>query len=1657
MKFNFTLQHLCRFVITCCFLSTIGLSPSKLQAQCSLACTGTVQVSLDMYCEAEITPDMVLNDDATSCPDGVFEVVVQDQYGNDMTLPLSPDGFPIVDGSLIGYTAYVKVVDTESGNSCWGNLIVEDKLPPMIYCNEDDTPITVDFELLTADDLVTDQYEDVGVSFGGDATILTDGINLNSGPYPPSSGVDVLYSPVNGELPIEAVGYFWSSVSFNYSSNSPLTIEAYDIGGNLIESETGPAMLNASGEISIEADHIASVLIHDSGSFFIIDDLEVVPETNMNELYCYQLIDFKPLLSKPECNGVTFDMIFEDIVVNDCTDSSINPEILKTVTRTYVAVDKWGNKSEPCTFTFDVLRPDEDIIKGPANYFNTDGNAFDCGYFEYDHYGNPIIDPTITGVPYFDLDDDNVFDPETGDIALYPEPEQYCNVLATYSDLTLEVDCVVKVVRTWTIIEWNCDPRTFDPITQMIEIKDNTAPSIDAHHDLTLSTNIPMDYYHPQHGQIYCGANINLPAAYVNDDCYDDVDVSINIEDVYGNPVDFVDGNGGYAQVPRGHFLAIYEAKDACYNSTKDTIHLWVQDLTPPVPVCDNNTVVSLNSQDGTHVYASTFDEGSYDDCQLSRIVSRRMPDEGGYVNPEDCDCPVGLYGFHYLGRYNGKDYYISKHEYTADKAKSEASALEGHVFSYNTAEERDWVYDAVYHHSGYQEECFWIGVKRDYGDDYVWHDGTDFPAGEDSPMWAPGEPVPGLGECTYACYDGSEYTGTWYNGPCMDDLNDFRYKYVLEMPVCGFADAVSFCCDDAGDNMVILRAIDAECNFNDCMVSVEVQDKTAPAIICPADMTVDCEETYDMSDLGASFGYAYVSGTCGDTLVETVVEELDQCQEGKIIRTFTATSSGGTSSSCSQTIYFNNDELFYFNCNKPDDPNDHVIWPLDITMNGGCDDPTSSDYHPDVTGYPHFIGDNQCHLVGANWEDEIFEFNPSNDNNASCFKILRRWSVIDWCDYDPYDGQYYTCTYEQVIKLNNNDDPYFVDGEGNPIECLEDKEPVCTYDVECEEGFVELVAMAFDSCSQENLTWQYEIFLNYDEHYGSFDYDYKETGNGNVANASVDASGDAIYYPIGTHLVRWTFFDRCGNTTTCDQEFSIVNCIQPTAYCLNSLAVSLGIHEENGDTTGYVELWASDFDAGSFHQCGYQVVGHFIADSLEATNIVFDCEDALSDTTMVTVYFTAVDYHGDPIVNELGELLQTFCTVGVDVQDNQGACGDTGMRVGIGGSIMDENEAEISDVMVDLLGAAGLIEMTDEFGDYAFPEMPLGNSYDIDPHKNDDYLNGVSTLDIVMIQRHVLGLNEIESPYKIIAADINNDQTITAIDVIELRKMILGIYSEFPANESWRFIDKQYNFYDDNPLDEAFPEIYEIPSLQDEMVIDFIGVKIGDVNNSAILNFNGPSVDTRSNSTLDLSYDLITDQNTTTIDVYADQLIDLYGMQFTLQLDGDVVNVISGSIDVNDQNIALISNDMMTFSWNSSQLIGVDTDSPLFSIVVEDLSSDINMNSAITKKEAYSADFTAMDIELTYRSGDRFQFDLAQNVPNPFSDFTTVEFSIPAELEVEFMVYDVAGKVVMQENGIYPAGKHTIRVDAEGISGINYYTIKAGKFTATKKMVVIK
>lgn len=85
--------------------------------------------------------------------------------------------------------------------------------------------------------------------------------------------------------------------------------------------------------------------------------------------------------------------------------------------------------------------------------------------------------------------------------------------------------------------------------------------------------------------------------------------------------------------------------------------------------------------------------------------------------------------------------------------------------------------------------------------------------------------------------------------------------------------------------------------------------------------------------------------------------------------------------------------------------------------------------------------------------------------------------------------------------------------------------------------------------------------------------------------------------------------------------------------------------------------------------------------------------------------------------------------------------------------------------------------------------------------------------------------------------------------------------------------------------------------------------------------------------------------------------------------------------------------------------------------------------------------------------------FELNQNYPNPFNSQTVMEFTIPNREMVRIEVYDVLGRRVKTlMNKILEPGKHSVSFDASGLpSGVYYYRLTAGTFTAVKKLLLLK
>jgi len=295
----------------------------------------------------------------------------------------------------------------------------------------------------------------------------------------------------------------------------------------------------------------------------------------------------------------------------------------------------------------------------------------------------------------------------------------------------------------------------------------------------------------------------------------------------------------------------------------------------------------------------------------------------------------------------------------------------------------------------------------------------------------------------------------------------------------------------------------------------------------------------------------------------------------------------------------------------------------------------------------------------------------------------------------------------------------------------------------------------------------------------------------------------------------------------------------------------------------------------------------------------------------------------------------------------------DNGGGANLAGVVKTETEETVEDVMTELMSpnpGYPRYDETETDGIYAFANNVLTQDYVVTGVRDDSYLNGVNTIDLIKIQEHILGINLLDSPYKMIAADINNDNRINGQDLVELRKLILGVYLELPQNDSWRIIDAGQSLSLTNPWN--YNEAITIADMNDNMMDqDFVGVKVGDVTNDAIANSyqSAPVV----GNVINMNYEDVFVSAGDQVELAVTTEADLYGYQFTLDMSGVELVSVEGQ-DITEGNVGVFDN-KMTMSYNSqSGVTGEVMTITLKATISGNVSELIGMSSGTTKAEAY-------------------------------------------------------------------------------------------------------
>lgn len=179
---------------------------------------------------------------------------------------------------------------------------------------------------------------------------------------------------------------------------------------------------------------------------------------------------------------------------------------------------------------------------------------------------------------------------------------------------------------------------------------------------------------------------------------------------------------------------------------------------------------------------------------------------------------------------------------------------------------------------------------------------------------------------------------------------------------------------------------------------------------------------------------------------------------------------------------------------------------------------------------------------------------------------------------------------------------------------------------------------------------------------------------------------------------------------------------------------------------------------------------------------------------------------------------------------------------VSISGLVMTDGGDPIPNVQVQILGAKGftVAAFSDQQGQYSFSNVPVDDTYQVNPAKSGDAGNGLSVLDLIQVRKHILNIEQLASAYQILAADVNASNSVSTLDLILMQKVILNIDPTFENIATWTFLPADAQFVDNADPFQGFSSgsfSIELPSgTTQNVTFDLIGIKAGDVNNSAAL-----------------------------------------------------------------------------------------------------------------------------------------------------------------------------------------------------------------------------
>lgn len=600
-----------------------------------------------------------------------------------------------------------------------------------------------------------------------------------------------------------------------------------------------------------------------------------------------------------------------------------------------------------------------------------------------------------------------------------------------------------------------------------------------------------------------------------------------------------------------------------------------------------------------------------------------------------------------------------------------------------------------------------------------------------------------------------------------------------------------------------------------------------------------------------------------------------------------------------------------------------------------------------------------------------------------------------------------------------------------------------------CTEGTVFLTEKAVTVCSGGFLNYTYKIDLF------------------NDGSINIQSSEDTVHqaFPIGTHKIIWRANDNCGNVSTdCTYLFTIKDCNPPNLLCINGLTQNLEFPECEASFNLH------DFILNITDNCtpvnelefGLRLSSDTTSGFPTDTSLTFGiCEQGLH-----TLEVFVRDENG----------LTNQCNSYVLVQNNSGLCPcNIDANLSLSGCVESADGATLDNYTIranlDGIPLQGqpfskvlLQNSTDSCFTATYADLPLDGAYSgvVRAQRLGDPLVGVSTFDLVTINKHILGQQLFHSFFQVLASDVNQSKTITTFDIIEIRKLILGIYDTFPVAPAWRFI---LPMPDTNLL--AFDAVrdtyaFQLPVLAGDTTLNgynFIGIKMGDANANA--SFQGVE-DRGAPLPVQITNQWLEPGSRLLVPLKLQEAVQLDGWQLAIRANKNLLEIVDVN-GVSPQSVALGENGSIRIACVYDSPIAFVKDEALVYLLVEAreglyLSDALSLNNSQLAAEAYTPGNVPIRPLLVqiglYPTADGILIFPPR--PNPFAEKTIFELSLDAPQIVRLEIASLTGQLIFQAEYSLEAGSHTLQVPGTELpgSGVWAYRLVAGSQVSAGRLV---